>query len=192
MIGKCLAGNKVHLRAMNNDDLKRRTNWMNDAETMRFFAGVPPIREYLIGDAKRWRCDTEADPYTIIWAIESIDGRHIGDVDLHGIDYNARSAKLAILIGDKEYWNKGCGTDTIRTILRYAFTKLCLETVHLKVFNFNSRAIRCYEKCGFIRLETPFYKYGGRSCSNEVHMMVTKKSCILEDPDEYAICDRSC
>lgn len=54
-----------------------------------------------------------------------------------------------IVIGEKEYWNRGYGSDALRTLLRFAFEELNLHRVFLHVFDFNERAIRCYEKVGF-------------------------------------------
>jgi RimJ/RimL family protein N-acetyltransferase len=56
-----------------------------------------------------------------------------------------------MVIGDKSYWGRGYGTDSVRVLLRLAFEKMGLHRVHLHVFEFNQRAISCYEKCGFRR-----------------------------------------
>jgi len=85
-----------------------------------------------------------------IYAIE-VDGNHIGNVGLHGIDRANRKASLGIVIGEKEYWSKGLGTDAMATVLRYAFERLRLHKVNLDVMDYNERAIRVYERCGFVR-----------------------------------------
>lgn len=54
-----------------------------------------------------------------------------------------------ILIGDRNYWGKGYGTDAMRVMLRYVFEELNLHRVSLRTFGFNQRAIRSYEKLGF-------------------------------------------
>lgn len=151
MVGPALDGIKTRLRPLEDGDLLRRTAWMNDPESVRLFTGSPPEKTYLIPDAERWRRNLEADTGTLVWAIEAKNGRHIGDVDLHDISYRDGSAKLTVLIGDKAYWGRGYGTDAISALLRHAFTELGLSQVNLKVFDFNERAIRCYEKCGFTR-----------------------------------------
>lgn len=58
---------------------------------------------------------------------------------------------MYISIGEKECWSAGYGTDTVRTVLRYAFNELGLRRVHLITDADNARGIRCYEKCGFVR-----------------------------------------
>jgi GNAT superfamily N-acetyltransferase len=46
---------------------------------------------------------------------------------------------------------RGTGTSAIRILLRHAFDSLHLHRVDLRVLSFNVRALRCYEKCGFVR-----------------------------------------
>jgi len=151
MIGPDLSGEKVNLRPLRNDDLARRVQWLDDSETMWLFTGIRPGRAYQMSDAERWRRSIEADPLAKVWAVETKDGFHIGDVDLHDIDRSSHSARLTILIGDEGFRNQGYGTDAVRMILRHAFTSLGLESVSLRVCDFNVRAVRCYEKCGFVR-----------------------------------------
>ena len=57
---------------------------------------------------------------------------------------------MGIVIGEKEYWSKGYGTDTVRALLRFAFEQMNLNRVELGTFDFNERAQACYRKCGFV------------------------------------------
>ena len=54
-----------------------------------------------------------------------------------------------MVIGEKDYCGRGYGTDAVLVLQRLAFDKVGLHRVHLHVFDFNERAISCYEKCGF-------------------------------------------
>ena len=58
---------------------------------------------------------------------------------------------MGIAIQDKSRWSQGLGTDAVRLVLRYAFEDLELNRVELTTDEENTRAIRCYEKCGFGR-----------------------------------------
>ena len=60
-----------------------------------------------------------------------------------------KEAELRIRIGEKEYWNRGYGTLALREILQRAFFEFRLDSVYLRVYTFNLRAIHCYEKAGF-------------------------------------------
>lgn len=150
MIGPDLIGRRVRLRPLREDDLDRRVAWMQDAETQVLFTGKPLVKSYTRFDALQWRVSLESDGAAVVYAIDDGSGRHIGDVDIHGIDRRDGSARLTILIGDRSAWGSGYGTDAIEALLQYAFRDLDLSEVRLRVFNFNKRAIRCYQKCGFV------------------------------------------
>ncbi len=69
---------------------------------------------------------------------------------MHNIDWKNRSAELlGIFTGEKEYWGQGYGSDAINALLRFAFREMNLHRIYLHVHDYNERAIRCYEKCGF-------------------------------------------
>lgn len=190
MIGPWLAGEKVYLRAPRDSDLRRRVHWLNDPETYTLFTGSILAQPYQLTEAMRWLKTMESDVTALLWSIETTDHRHIGDIDLHDIDSTLKMARLTILIGDREYWGKGYGTDVIRTVLRYVFSELSLESVSLRVYDFNVRAIRCYEKCGFKRVggsaDNPWASDPG-----QVYMTVTRESFYANNPDASLVHTRS-
>jgi len=187
MVGTELSGVKVNLRPIRDDDLLRRAEWLNDVEIVHFFTGQPRNKPYGVADAELWRRTLENDPTTILWAIETVYNRHIGDVDLHTIDRFYKSAKLTILIGEKECWDCGYGTDAIRTLLHYAFTEMRLNDVDLRVFRFNTRGIRCYEKNGFCQTDKPSAGQMGASEPGEVYMTVSRERFLTEIPNAIAL-----
>jgi RimJ/RimL family protein N-acetyltransferase len=88
-------------------------------------------------------------PEEPVFAIYTLaDDQLIGQVGVEVIP-PATDGEVWILIGDREYWGKGYGTDAMRLLLRYAFDELGLHRITLKTFSFNLRAIRSYEKVGF-------------------------------------------
>jgi RimJ/RimL family protein N-acetyltransferase len=78
-------------------------------------------------------------------------GRFVGHPRLQRIDWQDRNATLAIGIFDRRFWSHGYGSEAIRLLLGYAFDALDLHRVGLRVLEYNTRAIRAYEKCGFVR-----------------------------------------
>jgi RimJ/RimL family protein N-acetyltransferase len=74
----------------------------------------------------------------------------IGNIALFDFDWRIRMAELGVLIGDKEYWNKGYGTEAVGLLIKHAFATLNLNRVFLRVYQTNPRAIRAYEKAGFV------------------------------------------
>jgi RimJ/RimL family protein N-acetyltransferase len=145
-------GEKVQLRPLERDDLPRFVRWFADAEVRRHLSIYLP---FSLAQEERWfdsLLDRLKSEQTVLMAIETIDGVLIGNVGLDAINWKDRNAELGIVIGEKEYWNQGYGTDAIRTILQVAFDQMNLHRVFLRVDADNPRGIRCYEKVGF-RLE---------------------------------------
>jgi RimJ/RimL family protein N-acetyltransferase len=79
------------------------------------------------------------------------DGLCIGGISLHSIAEADRRARLAVGIFDRRFWSRGYGSEAIRLLLGHAFSTMGLHRVDLRVLAYNARAIRAYEKCGFIR-----------------------------------------
>ncbi|MGP4074750.1 GNAT family N-acetyltransferase [Halobacillus sp. K22] len=75
----------------------------------------------------------------------------IGIVSLINIDYKNRNAECIIDLGNEDYWGRGYGKEAMNELLKYSFLELNLHKVYLKVFSFNERAIRLYERLGFER-----------------------------------------
>ena len=144
-----IEGTLVNLRAPDMDDLERNTRWVNDREVTRYLV----LRYQMPGLAEenwlRERCSSAPSYHNTFFAIETKDGRHIGNTNLFNASPENRSAEAGIMIGDKEYWARGFGTDAMRTLLGFGFGEMNLHRVHLIVYAFNERAQAAYRKCGY-------------------------------------------
>lgn len=70
---------------------------------------------------------------------------------------------IDIFIAEKQYWNQGYGSEAVRMLLKHGFDTLNLNRIFLRVFEDNPRAIRAYEKVGFVhegRLRKAKYRDG--------------------------------
>ncbi|MCH8813830.1 MAG: GNAT family N-acetyltransferase [Chloroflexi bacterium] len=143
-----LEGERVRLRPVNEDDLPRFVEWLADPEVSRWLAAVgePPT----LDDEHEWYEEQRANPDGVLWSIETLAGKLVGNTDLR-LAPHADRAELGIAIQDKTRWSQGLGTDAVRLIVEYAFSELGLHRIELQVDEENERAIRCYEKCGFVR-----------------------------------------
>jgi RimJ/RimL family protein N-acetyltransferase len=142
----------VRLKAENPEmHSKLFVGWVRDSEYWRLMANVPPFPWTQEGVRKHIEKELEKDdPRNVFFAIHALeDDRIIGEIGLDGISYTRGDTFIGIDIGEREYWDRGYGTDAMKVLLRYAFTELNLHRVSLNVFEYNPRAIRSYEKCGF-------------------------------------------
>jgi RimJ/RimL family protein N-acetyltransferase len=73
----------------------------------------------------------------------------IGNCGYSDIDLLNQTAEVGIFIGNKKYWNKGYGTEALSLLLDYGFKALNLHNIFIRVYSFNERARKSYEKTGF-------------------------------------------
>ena len=74
---------------------------------------------------------------------------HIGNVTLAPINWNTKRAEFGILIGNRNYWGKGIGTEATKLTIEYSFKILGLKELYLGTMTINKRARRAFEKAGF-------------------------------------------
>jgi RimJ/RimL family protein N-acetyltransferase len=147
-----LRGKLVRLCAMDSESISKFfVGWTHDSEYWRLMAATPPYPWSQEGVKKFIEKELQKDdPRNIFFVIRALeDDRVIGEIGFDSISYTQGDTFVGIGIGERDYWGKGYGTDAINVILRYAFTELNLQRVSLTVFEYNARAIRSYEKCGF-------------------------------------------
>ena len=82
-------------------------------------------------------------------AVDTLDGVHIGNCTVYDIDEKAGQAQIGILIGNRDYWNKGYGTDAMKTMVDFVFRTTILNRLYLKTLDWNIRAHKSFEKIGF-------------------------------------------
>ncbi len=143
-------GERIRLRAMTREDLPLFVDWLNDPEVIQGLMHYQPIS---IEDEERWfegMLQTPLDEHPLMIEIpsETRGWEPIGNCSLMKIDWRIRQAEFGIVIGAKQHWNKGYGTEALRLLLRHGFGTLNLNRVYLRVYENNPRAIRAYEKAG--------------------------------------------
>lgn len=144
-------GERIRLRAVEKSDLPRFVVWLNDPEVIEGLIIHLPLSmagEEDWFEAMRKRPAVEHP--MVIEVQQGDDWLPIGNVGIHDIDWRCRSATVGIFIGDKANWNRGYGTDAMALLLKHAFETLNLNRLALDVYESNQRAIRCYEKVGFV------------------------------------------
>ena len=141
-----ILGKRVCLRAIERSDIPTFVRWFNDPEVTKHLLMYLPMSQ---AQEERWFEEYLQDNRRNVFGIETLDGQLIGNVGLEGIDWKNSKVELGIVIGEKDYWDKGYGTEAITTLLHFVFEQMNLHRVSLRVFDDNPRAIHCYEKCGF-------------------------------------------
>jgi len=161
-------GELVRLTAENPETLGEIwSRWNRNSEYMHLLDTDPAIlwskKKIQEWNEKELEKDVQEDYFFTIRALQ--DDRLIGFTALFHFLWNHGDPWVAIGLGEPEYWGKGYGSDTMRLVLRYAFTELNVHRVTLCVFEYNQRAIRSYQKVGFKhegRVRGEFLRMGSR------------------------------
>ncbi len=144
---KFLIGDRVYLRPVEHDDLVHIRKWANNPEIRRLTGEVTPMTP---AGAERFfeKVQNDEDRVWFVIVLKENDAP-IGEAGLLRMFPAWRTTDLSIIIGEKDAWGKGYGTEAIRLLLDYAFGYLNFHRVSIGVVGFNERALRFYEKIGF-------------------------------------------
>ena len=142
-------GELVYLAGVEPEEVAENSRWLSDAEIGHNLGIKSPI-----GRAASERFAQEFLPQIgrtlFAFTVRRLDDDHaIGSVSLRDVDRENGSAEVSIFIGERDLLGHGYGTDAMRCMLDFAFGELRLERVELGVFDYNTRAMRSYEKVGF-------------------------------------------
>jgi RimJ/RimL family protein N-acetyltransferase len=151
MLGnRLIRGEKVYLGPLRVDDAPRFAEWFADLEFLALL-GTNPLRQMTLQTEQQWLEAQVKNENSYQFGIYTCsDNEIIGSAGLHAPHWRNRSAELGIAVGNKAFWGKGYGTEASRLVLNYGFWELNLHRISLLVYAYNHRAIRSYEKLGFV------------------------------------------
>jgi RimJ/RimL family protein N-acetyltransferase len=159
-----IVGDKVALGPRRRGLVPLALKWYNDFEVMRTYGSRFRMRTLEAAEQGYDGASKGGADYADFAIYELPTMRAIGYTALEEIDHFDRTAKFILLIGEKDCWGKGYGTETTRLMLDYGFTALGLHNIMLTVFSFNERGIRAYTRAGFriVGRRREAHRFGGR------------------------------
>jgi RimJ/RimL family protein N-acetyltransferase len=144
-----IVGDQIYLRPLERADLNERyLGWLNDPEVTRYMeSGIFP---YTQTELERFYEQSSGSQKQVILAIvDKQTDQHVGNVKLGPLDWLHRRATFGILLGDKQVWGRGIGTEATLLMVEYGFYRLNLRRIDLGVYAEHQAAVRIYEKIGF-------------------------------------------
>jgi RimJ/RimL family protein N-acetyltransferase len=144
---KPLVGERILLRPFSKRDLPHIQRWSADAELRKLIGEVAPMSE---AEGERFYKELRADKDRVWFVIVlKRNGRVIGEAGLLRMFRPWRNTDMTIIIGEKDAWGKGYGTEAGHLLLDYAFNRLGFHRISIGVVGFNKRALRFWESLGF-------------------------------------------
>ena len=148
---KCgqIEGKDIYLRPMTGEDTEDIIRWRNKEMVFRNFIYQKPFTRKGHENWIRTMIDTGKAVQFII--CEKAGTRPVGSVYLRDIDRTHNKAEYGIFIGEEDALGKGYGTQAASLMIKYAFEEEGLHKLMLRVLAENDRAVRSYEKAGFVK-----------------------------------------
>ena len=143
-IKELISSNSIILRGLKNEDSDTYFKWINDKRLVELNSIFKPVsrekhNEWFQNIVLR-------NDIKIFSIVEKSSNRLIGSCSLRKINETKSNAELQIRLGEKDFRNKGYGTEAVRLLVSYGFYKLELKQIYLYVFEKNIRAVKAYEK----------------------------------------------
>ena len=173
---KKIVGDRIYLSPMNSDDYLQYVEWMNSYEVGKGTGSIS--RMVSIESEKEWLAKATSEKYNFAIVLKEND-MLLGNISLMKVHDVDRTAELGIFIGNENYLSRGYGSEAIMLLLDYAFNYVNLNNIMLRVFDYNKRAIKAYEKCGFktYGVWKKSHYFNGKY-SDEIYMNILKEDFI--------------
>ena len=146
-------GERVRLVPLDRErHLENAVRWMNDPEVTAWtlVGDLPLTRVAEEGFFARQNVDVFSVTQTdITFAVETLDGEHIGFSGLHRIDWRQGVAGTGTILGRRDLWGRGYGSETARLRARYAFDVLGLRLLLSEAMADNAGSIGMLRRAGY-------------------------------------------
>lgn len=139
----------IKLEPLKRSDFKQLINWIDSEEFLIQWSGnafTYPLNEQQLENY------IESSNTLAFKVIDEESKKVVGHISLGQIDNINKSARIGkVLVGDTKMRGRSIGKHMMKAVLQVAFEELKLHRVTLGVYDFNTSAILCYEKIGFVK-----------------------------------------
>ena len=133
----------LKLERFSENDFDNLISWINSKEELIQFA--EPIFEFPLSrkQLQKYISNSNVIAYKVIYA-----NNHIGHAEIN-LKERSLPKLCRILIGNKNYRGKGLGLQLVELLLQICKEEFNANLVELNVYDWNEKAIKCYERAGF-------------------------------------------
>lgn len=145
----------LSVRLLTMQDYPLLVKWLSQPQVLEFYEG----RDQSYNMAKISRLYGSKNLRGITACIVEYRGENIGYVQFYALpdqqknEYGLRKEELIygidLFIGETSFWNRGIGTLLVTSLVQYLEWDCKVHRIVADPFEWNVRAIRCYEKAGF-------------------------------------------
>ncbi|MGO1468950.1 MAG: UDP-4-amino-4,6-dideoxy-N-acetyl-beta-L-altrosamine N-acetyltransferase [Tissierella sp.] len=138
---------RIYLSPLEKEHIETVRQWRNDPDIRKYFFSSHFINKLQQDEwFERYSRDNSQVSFAIL---NKDDNKIIGTIGLSKIDHYHQRAEMGTMIGDKNSWGKGVGSEATNLIVEYAFNNLNLQKVYCYIADDNIGSIKKNEKVGF-------------------------------------------
>jgi|688.fasta_scaffold222573_2 ribosomal-protein-alanine N-acetyltransferase len=140
---------KVFLRPLARDDASLEyLSWIQNTELTKFLSLDPlPLS---VDDLALYIAQIQESPSDFLFGIfEKVNGRHIGNIKLGGINWTHSYGDVGILLGNSNYHGGGYASDALILLCDFAFRELNIQKLIAGVHDENFASSNLFTKTGF-------------------------------------------
>jgi len=176
-------GQRIQLRTTVKSDMDLKVKWYNDPEVNKTLV-LPEKLE--LQRTYEWFERAQKDKTREDWVIETLGGEAIGVIGIKEINRNNRSGLLYIVIGEKQYWGKGVGSESELLAMHYGFRELDLHKIRGSALESNAASLAVIKRVGFTREGTLRDEYFRDGEFFDVHIFSILRDEFYEKHPEFA------
>lgn len=149
----------LRIRHLDEEDASLLAKWLTDERVLEFYEGrdnphdLEKVKEVFYRKAER----------SITACLIEYSGHPIGylqfypstteDKDHYNYPLEESIYGMDQFIGEPEFWNRGIGSELVSKVANFLIDNGLASRVIMDPQARNERAIRCYEKCGFVKVK---------------------------------------
>ena len=123
-------------------------NWLNDIEVNKYLESRYNI--YTDKDVKKYITQMLKSINDVLFGIFlNSNNEHIGNIKIGNINHSHNFAEIGLMIGNKNYWGIGIGTESIWCVAKYSFEVLKLNKIIAGMYETNMGSYKSFLKVGF-------------------------------------------
>ena len=187
-------GRHVRLRPATLDDRRMIFRGLARSDLTDILLGHPsqdhtPLLSYeaFCDDYKHYFFDDSNPEGGRCFVIE-VDGQAIGQVNYNDIERDKSRTELDIWMFEEKHCGRGYGSKALRLLCDYLRSRFEVNGFYIKPSASNPRAIRAYEKAGFLRTtlsdEEALLEYGKKDSIDTVYMTKNIEQVAPADADK--------
>lgn len=144
-----IAGRDIFLKLLSPEDVTPAyVEWMQDDDIIHVLESRWMV--YTLDTLKAYVQTVNQSSHSFLLGIfAQATGMHIGNIKIGEINQIHRFGEIGLLIGDKQSWGRGYGTEAIRLATEYAFTELNLHKIVAGIYANNIGSYKAFLKAGY-------------------------------------------